>query len=56
MFCLWLEICRLKDLLRDTYDNLSQSEQEAEITFLKETKAQKDALQSATIQSWQPKN
>lgn len=42
--------------VRDTYDNLSQSEQEAEITFLKETKAQKDALQSATIQSWQPKN
>lgn len=38
--------------VKDTYKHLSQGEQEEEIRILEETKANKDQMQQATMQSW----
>ena len=42
--------------VKDTYRNLSQAEQEEEISYLEATKALNDGLKEATMQSWQPKS
>lgn len=42
--------------VKDTYRNLSQAEQEAEIEFLERTHTLNDQLKQATMQSWVPKN
>ena len=38
--------------VKDTYKHLSQAEQEEEIRILEETKANKENMQQATMQSW----